>query len=167
MESGPDLPNRGLRRASENDASMLADLARRVLPLGTSSEADFLVEIGRQETGAGAVWLAAGGEGGAIVRGALDEVELLWLAVAPERQRCGLGRRLLEAAIDWAEGREAALFLEVRESNSPALSLYREAGFVVAGRRARYYRDGEDALLLRRLTSNAARTGPQTDGEPL
>ncbi|MEE3331342.1 MAG: GNAT family N-acetyltransferase [Myxococcota bacterium] len=167
MESGPDLPNLELRRASESDASTLADLARLALPLGGYSEVDFLVEIGRQETGAGAVWLTSGGEGGAVVRLAVDEAELLWLAVAPDRQRCGLGRRLLKAAIDWAEGREAALFLEVRESNGPALALYRETDFVVAGRRARYYRDGEDALLLRRLTSNADRTVPQTDGEPL
>lgn len=157
MQSGPDPPNLELRRASASNASALAERARLVLPLAASSEADCLAEIGRQEAGAGAVWLTPGGEGGAIVRLAVDEAELPWLTVAPDRQRHGLGRRLLKAA----------LFLEVPESNEPALALYCEAGFVVAGRRARYYRDGEDALLLRRLASSAHRTVPQTDGEPL
>ena len=43
------------------------------------------------------------------------------------------------------------VFLEVRESNSPALGLYQGAGFEVTGMRPDYYaQPREDALLLRR-----------------
>jgi ribosomal-protein-alanine N-acetyltransferase len=38
--------------------------------------------------------------------------------------------------------------LEVRASNQPARALYARAGFVVDGRRPRYYPDGEDAVLM-------------------
>jgi len=40
--------------------------------------------------------------------------------------------------------------LEVRERNTPAIALYRGLGFSVAGRRPRYYGDGEDALIMTR-----------------
>jgi ribosomal-protein-alanine N-acetyltransferase len=42
----------------------------------------------------------------------------------------------------------AELILELRASNVPARALYEQAGFVVAGRRPRYYPGGEDALLM-------------------
>jgi ribosomal-protein-alanine N-acetyltransferase len=40
--------------------------------------------------------------------------------------------------------------LELAATNAPALALYQGLGFVVVGRRSRYYPDGEDALLLSR-----------------
>jgi ribosomal-protein-alanine N-acetyltransferase len=40
-------------------------------------------------------------------------------------------------------------FLEVRPSNAAARALYERAGFRDAGLRARYYQDGEDALVMR------------------
>jgi len=40
--------------------------------------------------------------------------------------------------------------LEVRPSNASALAVYRALGFRHAGRRHAYYRDGTDALVLRR-----------------
>lgn len=71
------------------------------------------------------------------------------LAVAgPARQR-GIGRSLLRRAlvslaVDGAE----VVKLEVRESNEAARSLYRNTGFETARRVPRYYRDGEDALVM-------------------
>jgi [ribosomal protein S18]-alanine N-acetyltransferase len=87
-------------------------------------------------------------------RQTLDEAELLLIAVRPEARRTGLGRRLMQDLMAQArDGGVAQLFLEVREGNSPALALYRAAGFEPIGRRARYYRgrDGRahDALTLR------------------
>jgi len=59
---------------------------------------------------------------------------------------------LLERAI--AELREAAvrtIYLEVRESNLAARTLYEANGFESVGRRRGYYRSPvEDALVLRR-----------------
>jgi ribosomal-protein-alanine acetyltransferase len=76
--------------------------------------------------------------------------ELETIAVAPERRRQGLARRLLFALT--AELRPAGareFILEVRASNHPALELYRSLGFAATGRRPRYYHDPvEDAVLM-------------------
>jgi ribosomal-protein-alanine N-acetyltransferase len=39
-------------------------------------------------------------------------------------------------------------YLEVRESNYPAVELYKKLGFEVARTLRKYYADGEDALLM-------------------
>lgn len=71
------------------------------------------------------------------------------LAVAESARRDGIGRSLLRQslatlAVDGAE----VVKLEVRESNDAARTLYRDTGFDVARRVPRYYRDGEDALVM-------------------
>ena len=90
--------------------------------------------------------------GYAILGVGADEAHLLNLCVDPERQGAGLGGRLLSRVIDLARWHRAgAVFLEVRPSNTPAVHLYRKAGFEVVGRRPRYYpaADGrEDALIM-------------------
>jgi ribosomal-protein-alanine N-acetyltransferase len=83
---------------------------------------------------------------------AADEGEIANLAVAPEAWGQGVGRALLDAALEEGERREtAAVYLEVRESNDRARGLYRSRGFEEVGRRRRYYRKPvEDAIVLRR-----------------
>jgi ribosomal-protein-alanine N-acetyltransferase len=69
--------------------------------------------------------------------------------VDPEHQRRGIGRALLQAILDHAEG--ATVFLEVRTDNDSAIRLYRSEGFDVIGIRRRYYRpSGADAFTMRR-----------------
>jgi ribosomal-protein-alanine N-acetyltransferase len=41
------------------------------------------------------------------------------------------------------------MFLEVASGNQAARALYERAGFIRVGRRARYYPNGGDALVLR------------------
>lgn len=92
-------------------------------------------------------------------RQVLDEAELLTLAVAPARRRAGLGGHLLEslAALLAAAG-VRTLHLEVAAGNASALALYRDLGFVVTGRRGKYYQSGQDALLMQRpLTAAPSR----------
>lgn len=87
-----------------------------------------------------------------LARVAADEAEILTIAVLPESRRQGLGRALLEAAAAEAAGRGAvALFLEVSAGNHPAQALYATCGFLPVGQRRRYYADGADALVLRRI----------------
>jgi len=67
----------------------------------------------------------------------------------------GLSRNLLLTHLGHLAGRGVrTVFLEVEENNHPARRLYDRAGFTVAGRRERYYRQasGEqlNALLMRR-----------------
>jgi ribosomal-protein-alanine N-acetyltransferase len=68
-----------------------------------------------------------------------DEAEILNLAVDPIWRRRGVGSALLAAVVERAQG---AIFLEVAESNSPAIALYRKQGWVDVGRRDGYYNQG-------------------------
>jgi ribosomal-protein-alanine N-acetyltransferase len=79
----------------------------------------------------------------------VGEGEIANVAVHPDFWRQGIGRALLQTALDKAaELRLARVMLEVRESNLPAQSLYRSFGFIEDGRRLRYYSNGEDAVLM-------------------
>jgi ribosomal-protein-alanine N-acetyltransferase len=80
------------------------------------------------------------------------EAEIADLAVSPEARRRGIGRALLERVVAELEIAAAtAVYLEVRESNHAARTLYETSGFDVVGRRRGYYRHPpEDALVLRR-----------------
>lgn len=78
-----------------------------------------------------------------------DEVEIIQVATHPEVRREGHGRSLMAHAIALARARgDARVLLEVRPSNTPAVTLYRALGFVEVALRERYYDDGEDALVL-------------------
>ena len=71
------------------------------------------------------------------------------LAVADAARRRGIGRSLLgQALVTLAVDGAEVVKLEVRESNDPARTLYRDVGFEIARRVPRYYRDGEDALVM-------------------
>lgn len=75
-----------------------------------------------------------------------DPVDLARVAVSPAHRRTGIGGQLLEAAL--VHGRTT--ILEVAEGNKAARKLYQRFGFVEISRRAGYYPDGEDALILQR-----------------
>lgn len=90
-----------------------------------------------------------------ILQVVLDEAHVMNLCVAPGHHRKGYGRRMLQKLIDEASAHKVEnLFLEVRQSNGPALQLYEEMGFNQVGHRKGYYpaKGGrEDALLLARV----------------
>ena len=74
-----------------------------------------------------------------LARQALDEEELLLVAVRPELRDRGLGARLLRAYFAAARCRGVRrIFLEMR-ANNPAHSLYSRCGFAPIGTRPRYY----------------------------
>ena len=83
---------------------------------------------------------------------AADEGEILNLAVAPAGRRRGLGRALVRDILAALSNRGVRhVYLEVRESNTPARALYAAHGFQEVGRRQQYYRRPvEDAIVLRR-----------------
>lgn len=79
------------------------------------------------------------------------EAELLRLAVVPEARGRGIGRELVERGLArLATEGVTSCFLEVRETNLPAIRLYEALGFERTGRRVAYYRDRTDALVYRR-----------------
>jgi ribosomal-protein-alanine N-acetyltransferase len=92
--------------------------------------------------------------GGYVIAFAVGEdAELLNIAVHPEHRGKGLAGQMLDAVIIELGSRGVRnAFLEVRESNSAARSLYKSRGFTEIGRRRNYYRRPvEDALVMRRL----------------
>ncbi len=83
-----------------------------------------------------------------LARLAADEAEILTIAVELAMRGRGVGRALLAENLRQAANAGArAMFLEVDESNAPALALYARFGFVKVGERIGYYRrkDGSRA----------------------
>jgi len=79
----------------------------------------------------------------------VDALEILVVGVVPGARGRGLGRAIVREMLRRARAAGLARAdLEVRASNRPAILLYASEGFVPVGRRPRYYRDGEDALLM-------------------
>ena len=93
--------------------------------------------------------------GYAAILCAADEGNLVSIGVHRDYRQMGIATELLDIAYEMAAGRGvASINLEVRESNHPAIRFYEKEGFVLTGRRPRFYRDpAEDALLYIRQLS--------------
>ncbi len=79
-----------------------------------------------------------------------DEAHLASIAVREEYRRQGIGELLFISIMDLATELDANIItLEVRASNTAALSLYSKYGFIQVGLRRGYYTDDrEDAVLM-------------------
>ena len=84
-----------------------------------------------------------------IVYFALDEAEIARIAVDASRRKQGVGQELLRATcrVGIQQGIER-LLLDVRESNSAALNLYRSFGFVEDGIRKNFYENPKEHAVL-------------------
>ncbi|WGW00847.1 ribosomal protein S18-alanine N-acetyltransferase [Vibrio sp. YMD68] len=82
----------------------------------------------------------------------VGEVTLLNIAVSPQHQGKGYGKRLTEFFLDMCEKAKAeSAWLEVRESNKKAYQLYESVGFNELDRRVNYYpteKGKEDAIIM-------------------
>ena len=78
----------------------------------------------------------------------LDELTLNTLCVDEAYRRRGIARKLWNAAAEMMQSVCTVCYLEVRESNLPARTLYESLGFVQTGYRPRYYSDPEEAAVL-------------------
>lgn len=132
-----DLP-RVLRIEEASFSTPWRESTFRALLLRTDSDL-FAAEEGETLLGYAACWTVA------------DQAELGNVAVAPEARGRGIGGALVDRVLERVRERGAReCFLEVRESNEGAQSLYRTRRFVVVGRRRAYYsKPREDALVMR------------------
>lgn len=74
---------------------------------------------------------------------------LTTIGVAPEHRRRNLARRLMLHVEDALRRRGVfTIVLEVRVSNIAAQSVYRDVGYSVVQRLAKYYSNGEDCYLM-------------------
>ncbi len=80
-----------------------------------------------------------------------DELSITNLAVKKEFQRCGFGEKLIKSIIKkLLEEKCFKFFLEVRESNQPAIKLYEKFGFEQIGIQVNYYNNPvENAVMMK------------------
>ena len=82
---------------------------------------------------------------------AWPEYEIRTIGVAPEAQRRGIARMMMDAIVELADSHDAPIFLEVRVGNDPAIRLYEAYDFVINGLRRNYYQpSGADAHTMYR-----------------
>ena len=80
-----------------------------------------------------------------------EDAEVGNIAVDTPFRGRGVGKALMEAMHQCAKEKGATqAFLEVRVSNENAIALYKKFGYESYGIRARYYEDGEDAMVMKR-----------------
>ncbi|MBI2336626.1 MAG: ribosomal protein S18-alanine N-acetyltransferase [Deltaproteobacteria bacterium] len=79
-----------------------------------------------------------------------DEVELISIAVHPNFRRQHIAETLMNQMIQMAQTKNIhIIYLDVRESNLAAKSLYERFGFKQVGVRKRYYKNNhENALIM-------------------
>jgi ribosomal-protein-alanine N-acetyltransferase len=101
-----------------------------------------------------------GVQGFAILSIVDDEASLLNIAVKPEFQSLGIGYKLLQALVEIGKREGVSRFiLEVRESNTKAISFYEKAGFCFIARRKAYYSvpEGREDALIYQFELNTGR----------
>jgi GNAT superfamily N-acetyltransferase len=111
--------------------------------------------------GRGATFVAETDDGpvGLIVAIPHDDpttVGIYAMFVSSRARRGGVGRALVEAAIEWATGRDAErVTLMVIDGNEPASKLYESCGFTYSGESERRERDGAVELAMSRVIRTA------------
>ena len=150
MSAAFEYPTETYRLMTEYDLPQVLEIEQRsyefpwtegifhdCLRFGYSS---WVIEIDRKIIGYGVMSLA------------VQECHILNLCIDPEYQGNGIGRRLLDQLFTIARARKAdTVFLEVRPTNTQALSLYFSEGFNEIGTRRNYYPayiGREDAIIL-------------------
>lgn len=80
-----------------------------------------------------------------------EQADINDVIVNPSFRRLGIATNLIERCCqNLAKQGVKTVFLEVRASNIPAISLYKKLGFVELSVRKKYYSDGENALILKK-----------------
>lgn len=138
-----------IRAATAEDVSLLSELETRLFPAEPWSAQAIAGHLAAPHTLS--LLLTDGDDpAGYLFAGFCPpEGELYRIAVLPAYRRRGYGRALLDELFRYAAERSVGSFwLEVRESNTAAIKLYRSVGFSVSSRREKYYRDPFEAALV-------------------
>jgi len=105
-------------------------------------------------------FVSVASEGGDVLgfcvlrRVSVDEAEIFRVATCPSARRRGVGNILMQSMLEYAqENAINTIYLEVRESNAAAISLYEKHGFAKTGLRKNYYDTPvEGAVIMTRRT---------------
>ena len=80
----------------------------------------------------------------------LGEGNITNMAVSPDYRRCGIAQRLKQSMDNYGDDMKVtSYFLEVRQSNLPAIALYEKMGYKNIGIRKKFYeKPVEDAVIM-------------------
>ena len=93
----------------------------------------------------------------------LDECHINNLAVLPQFRRKGAAKKLIDLLISSTENLTKLYWLEVRQSNIAAKSLYEKFGFLSVAVRPGYYKDtNEDAVIMCRGYDEKSEATPES-----
>ncbi len=138
-------------KMDETTLSAVADLEKMCFS-SPWSEKSLREELSNEN----ATWLVALTDDGTVagyggIHTFLDEGEIMNIAVDPTYRRQGIAGEILSKLLECAVSAEE-VFLEVRSSNMPAITLYKNAGFEEISIRKDYYQNpSEDAFIMRKL----------------
>jgi ribosomal-protein-alanine N-acetyltransferase len=148
--------NTNLRPMTRDDLTAVIELERELFPDDAWSPEMFREEF-TQPPGS-RLYLLATGDAGTILgyAGMMfapdHTADVLTIAVRPQNWGRGIGSALLAALLDAARQRQRTeVFLEVRQDNPRARTLYEHRGFEEIGVRRGYYQpSGVDAIVMRK-----------------
>ena len=81
----------------------------------------------------------------------LDEANIMDIVTRKDKRNQGFAKFVLNELINISKEQNcASITLEVRENNMPAIHLYELFDFKEVGRRKKYYKDGDTAILMTR-----------------
>lgn len=140
-----------IRSIRADDVTILAEIAKFCFSDPWSEEAfkgsvssDFFVGFVCEEGGVTVGYLC-----GSVL---FERAEIDDVATCPDARGKGVANALMQTFEEHAKHMGASeCLLEVRVGNLPALSLYRKRGYENVTVRKRYYADGEDALVLKKI----------------
>lgn len=139
-----------IRKMTLEDVAAVVEIEQACFSLPWS-EQSFEDSVSREDT----IFLVC--EEASVITGymgmyiSFDEASVTNVAVSPNYRKKGYGEQLVAAAKDAAKNAGAEhIFLEVRVSNAPAISLYKKMGFEELGIRKKFYEHPvEDAIIMK------------------
>lgn len=135
-------------RVCKEELFQIAELEREIFSDAWSENA--LLDTWKQQAVIFGIWDGRLLAGYLILYYVLDEGEIVRIAVRKSHRRKGAaGKLLLHAKGFCGEKKVKKLFLEVRESNVPAIAFYKKYGFQADGIRKKFYTNPtENAILM-------------------
>ena len=129
-----------IRTLAVDDLEPLHALEVAAQPLPWSDDQLLLELVNDNATVLGMLESAHGLVGHVVMRRMVDELWVLNICVHPDHRRHGHARALLDAAMQHGRAKlMTSLWLEVREGNESARSLYAAIGLVETAKRPAYY----------------------------
>ena len=139
-----------IRKMTLEDVEAVVQIEQECFSLPWS-EKSFVDSISREDT----IFLVC--EDTSVITGymglyiSFDEASVTNVAVSPDFRKRGYGEQLVATAKEVAKDAGVeSIFLEVRVSNVPAISLYKKLGFEELGIRKKFYEHPvEDAIIMK------------------